>query len=120
MVAIPAVVVAVLTGAAVTGSGIADLGLCGDASHCRFDSSTNEGMLADLFLVARTKLPLIVNRTLDGFITSTSSFTNLVDRITLIMEPQYLPFLPVRDLLGILAAFQFYPMPSPVRIVLLA
>ena len=80
-------VVAVLTGDVGTGSGIVDFGLWGDAAHCRLDSSTNEGMLADLFLVARTKLPLIVNGTLDGFITSTSSFTNLVDRITLIMEP---------------------------------
>ena len=69
---------------------------------------------------AGTKLVSVVNGTLDGFITSTRSFTNLVDRITLIMEPQYLPFLPVRNFLCTLTTFQFCPMPPPVRIIFLA
>ena len=38
-------------------------------------------------LLAGIKLIPVVDGMLDGFITSTRSFANLVDRITLIMEP---------------------------------
>ena len=38
-------------------------------------------------LLAGIKLIPVVDGTLDGFITSTRSFANLIDRITLIMEP---------------------------------